>query len=134
MEYPCRNCAAAFRFVAGAAGATLRQFPATPGRRAVAAQAHSGRARRLLYRYRIGGRKGVHEGIVERLFQAPSALALVMIGIVSMAFTLRIRNHVWFLRMRHPCAAHAIRSSSDDRQPDEAVSDRSPRTRCRAIR
>jgi hypothetical protein len=118
----------------GAAGATSRQSPATPSRRAVAAQAHSRRARRLLYRNWIGSRKGVHEGLVERLFQAPPAFALVMIGIVSMPFAFRIRNHVWFLRMRHLCAARAIRPSSDNPQPDEAVSDRSPRTRCRAIR
>src|SRR5258708_30518633 len=49
--------------------------------------------RRLLDRNRIGRRKGVLEGLVERLFLAP---ALIAIAIVLMRFAFRIGNHFGF--------------------------------------
>src|SRR5215510_6094860 len=51
------------------------------------------RRRRLLDGNRIGRRKGVLEGFVERLFQAP---ALIAIAIVLIRFAFRIGNHFGF--------------------------------------
>jgi hypothetical protein len=49
--------------------------------------------RRLFDRNRIGRRKGVLEGFVERLFLAPT---LVAVAIVLMRFAFRIGNHFGF--------------------------------------
>ena len=54
---------------------------------------HSRFARRWLFdRNRIGGRKSVLEGFVERLFLAPTLIAIA-IAIVLMRFAFRIGNH-----------------------------------------
>jgi hypothetical protein len=66
------------------------------GKRAIpAASGVSRRARRLLHRYWVRCREGVHEGVVERLFLA-LAFALVPVGIVALTPAFRIRGHLLF--------------------------------------